>query len=333
MPASTNYQLKDYSFGSGGTSNATSTNYALDGIAGGLSGAKESSAAYGIGGGLMFSNQANVPVAPTFTNPSSYYNKLQIIINTSGNPTDTKYAIAISSDNFVTTNYVKSDNTVGATLVLADYQTYTTWGGGSGFFVIGLTANTTYKVKVKAMQGKFTETGYGPTASAATVNPTLSFAVRTDTLSTPPFIMDFGVMTTGSVNTGPQKIWADVSTNGENGARVYVSSTNGGLVSASSGYTIASTTGDLNSLGEGFGAQGFSVTQSSGGPMAITTGIYSQPANTVGIVDSTIREIFNSPGPVGNGSGSFQVKAKPATTARPAADYTEIIKLIVAGSF
>jgi hypothetical protein len=140
-------------------------------------------------------------------------------------------------------------------------------------------------------------------------------------------------MSTGSVNIGPDKIWADISTNSANGCNVYVAGTNAGLVSASSSYTIASVTGDLNSLGEGFGAQGVSATQSSGGPFAITTGIYSQAGNTVGIVDTNVREIFNSPGPVIGASGSFQVKSKPATTARPATDYTEIFKLIAAGRF
>jgi hypothetical protein len=183
------------------------------------------------------------------------------------------------------------------------------------------------------MQGKFTETEYGPTASAATVDPTLFFAIRTDTLSSPPFVVNYGVMATGAVNNSPQKIWADITTNGESGVRVYVSSANAGLVSSSASYTISSVTGDLNSVGEGFGAQGVSVTQSSGGPLAITTGIYSQSGNTVGIVDTTIREIFNSPGPIDGGSGSFQLKAKPATTARSASDYTETLKLIVAGSF
>lgn len=333
MPASTNYQLDNYGFGSGGVGNATSSNYALDGITGEVSGGKLSSATYSAEPGLIYTNQANVPVAPTFTNPASYYNKLQLTINTSGNPSDTVFAIAISSDNFVTTQYVKSDHTVGATLLLADYQTYAAWGSGGGFFVVGLAANTTYYVKAKAMQGKFTETEFGPTATAATVSPTLSFAIRTDSTSTGPFAIGFGVMATGSVNTATDKIWADISTNGESGARVYVSGANAGLISSGASYTINSVTGDLAGLGEGFGAQGVSVTQSSGGPLVLTSPYNNLSGNNVGIVDTNIREIFNSAGPVNGGSGSFQMKSKPATTARPASDYSELLTVIAAGSF
>lgn len=333
MPASTNYKLKDFGFGSGGVGNATAGSYSMSAIAGEQSGGQESAGGYTMGPGLFFTNQANVPLAPTFNNPSNYYNKLQIILDTSGNPTETKYAIAISADDFVTTNFVKSDNTVGATLALTDYQTYATWGGASGFYVIGLAPNTTYTVKVKAMQGKFTETGYGPTATQATVSPTLSFAVRTDSLPNAPFAVGFGVMATGSVNVVADKIWTDITTNAANGMKVYVAGSSAGLVSVSAAYTIASVTGDLNALGEGFGAQGFSVTQTSGGPLAITPGIYSQAGNTVGIVDSNVREIFTSPGPINLGSGSFQLKSKPATTAHPATDYAETLTLIAAGNF
>jgi len=69
--------------------------------------------------------KANVPGAPTFTNPSNYYNKLKIVIKHSSNPTDAQYAIAVSNDNFVSnTKYVQSDTTLGTTPV---WQTYTSW--------------------------------------------------------------------------------------------------------------------------------------------------------------------------------------------------------------
>ncbi len=82
MPASTTYQLKDYGFGSGGAGNVSSGNYSLNAIAGEISGGRlNNSNLYGIGSGLAFTNQANVPAVPTFTNPSNYYNKLHLVIN------------------------------------------------------------------------------------------------------------------------------------------------------------------------------------------------------------------------------------------------------------
>jgi len=332
LPASSNYKLDSYGFGNGGVSDATSAGYAINGISGEMSAGKLSGTSYKLGSGLSFVNQANVPTAPTFTNPSNYYNKLHLIINTANNASDAKFAVAISTDNFATTNYVKSDNTIGATLVAGDYRIYASWNGSTGIDVIGLDPGTTYQVKAKVIQGKFTETGYGPTASASTVNPTLSFGITTDTQSSPPFSMAFGSMNTGSVNTGPSKIWVSLETNATNGGKVYVSGANGGLSSASSSYQINAVTGDLSSLSEGFGIQGFSVGETSGGPFALAS-IYNQAGNIVGIADQTLREIFYTNSPIIGGTGSVQLKVRPNTTARPASDYAETLTMVAAGNF
>ncbi|NTV55046.1 MAG: hypothetical protein HGA16_00900 [Candidatus Moranbacteria bacterium] len=332
FPASANYQLQGYGFGSGGEENATSANYALDAMTGETGASNLVGANYSLGAGLSFAQQADVPAAPTITNPSNYYNKLHLVINTSGNASDALFAIAISTDGFATTNYVKSDHTVGATLTLSDYQTYAAWGGATGIDVIGLTANTTYQVKAKAMHGKFTETGYGPTASAATVNPTLSFGITTDTQSSPPFSVDFGVMVPGSVNTSPHQVNVTMNTNGANGGQVYVSGANAGLRSAGVSYTIAAVSGNLSSLSEGFGAQGISATQTSGGPFTIAT-LYNQGSDIVGITDTNVRTIFTSAGPVVGAAGSFNFKAKPSSIAPAASDYSETLTIVAAGSF
>jgi hypothetical protein len=301
FPASTNYQLKDFGFGSGGAGNATSTNYALDAISGEQSAGNLDGTAYDLGSGLLFTNQANVPPAPTFTNPSNYYNKLKIVLDIGGNPTDTLFAIAISTDNFVAdTRYVQSDDTVGATLGLEDYQTYTDWGGASGTLIIGLVSSTTYKVKVKAWQGKFTETGYGPIATAATINSTMSFSINTNSIN-------FGSLYAGTVTDGPVSIIADFSTNGESGGIVYMSGQNGGLLSSSNGYQISSASADLTSATEGFGARGTSVTQTSGGPLSIVAP-YNGASNNVGIVNASIREVFTSAAPISGGQGTLSLK-------------------------
>lgn len=327
MPASNNYQLKDFGFGSGGTDVTSSGNYSLNAIAGEISAGKLSSATFGIGSGLTYTNQANVPVAPTFTNPNNYYNKLQLIIDASGNPTDTKFAIAISTDNFATiTNYVQSDNTVGTVLGIEDYKTYANWGGASGFFVIGLAANTTYQVKVKAMQGKFTETGFGLASTAATVNPTMSFGININTIN-------FGNLPAGTVVDSPSSVTASFSTNGETGGKVYIIGKNAGLLSASKSYTIASATADLSSVAvQGFGAQIVSVAQSSGGPL-LKVAPYDVAASNVGVVDTAVREIFSSANPIVGGSGIFLLKAKSLALTPAASDYSETLTVIASGSF
>lgn len=336
LPASTNYQLKDFGYGGGGVGNGTSTNYAIEGIVGEQNAGKLDGATYDLGPGLQFTNQANVPPAPAFTNPSSYYNKLKVVLDAGSNPSDTKFALAISTDSFVSdTRYVQSDDTVGVTLGSEDYQTYTNWGGAGGTLIIGLTPGTTYQVKVKAMQGKFTETGYGPTASAATVNPTLTFDIdvsATDSDTNPPFATNIGSLIASTVTDSPEKIWVDFTTNGESGGKVYVYGSNAGLASTRAGYTISAVTGNLAALTEGFGAQGSSATQSSGGPFAIATA-YSLASDNVAITDTNIREIFTTSNPISGGRGAFLLKAKSSAVTPSANDYVESLTVIASASF
>lgn len=335
FPASTNYQLKDFGFGNGGVSNATSGSYTIDGVSGEQSAGKLDGATYDLGPGLLFTNQANVPSVPTFTNPSNYYNKLKIVLDTGSNPSDTKFSIAISTDNFVSDiRYVQSDNTVGVVRGIEDYQNYTAWGGSGGTLIIGLIASTTYQVKVNAWQGKFTETGYGPSASASTVSPQMTFDIDVAPTDVDNSVTttNFGNLFAGTVTDSPDKIWVDFDTNGESGGRVYVVASNAGLASAHASYTINAVTGNLTALNEGFGAQGTSATQVSGGPFSITTP-YTLSSNNVAITDTTIREIFAATAPITAGRGSFLLKAKSSAVTPAANDYTETLTVIASASF
>lgn len=334
MPASPNYKLRDFGFGTGGAGNSTDGTYSLEAITGEVSEDKLIGGSYNLGPGLIFTGQANVPIAPTFDNPSNFYNKLRIIINVSDNPADTIFAIAISTDNFATTRYVQNDYTIGDTLGTEDYQTYANWGGGIDEYIIGLIPNTEYKVKVKAMQGKFTETGYGPIATASTVNPTLSFDIdvsASDSETDAPFAINMGDLMADTVIDSTEKIWVDLATNGETGGRVYVVGANGGLVSATAaGYKIDAITGDLASITypKGFGAQGFSE---AGG--LFITALYDQIDDVVGTTDQSIREIFTASGPISAGRGSFLLKAKSSLITPAASDYSETLTVIASGSF
>ncbi len=334
FPASTTYQLRDYGIGGGGGANMSSATYDITGIAGEQSAGKLDGTTYDLGPGLIFTNQANVPPAPTFTNPANYYNKLKIVLDTGNNPSDSLFVIAISSDDFVTTSYVQSDDTVGSTLGAEDYQTYTDWGAASGTFIVGLASATTYKVKVKAMQGNFTETGYGPTATASTVSPQLSFDIDVSATDVDNSVVttSFGSLFAGTVTDSAEKIWVDLDTNGENGGKVYVYSSNAGLASTRASYTIGAVTGNLSALSEGFGAQGSTATQSSGGTFTIAP-TYSLSSNNVAVTNATIREIFTVSAPVTAARGSFLLKAKSSAVTPAASDYTETLTVIASASF
>ncbi len=335
LPASTNFQLNSYGFGNGGTADSGSTNYHVNGLTGEVSGSAASSN-YKVGAGENYVKQANVPTITIANDTGSWYNKLRVTVGPENNPSDALFAVAISTDGFTTTQYVHSDLTVGSSLSFSDYQTYAAWGGSSGVIVRGLTKSTVYSVKAKAYRGKFTESGYGPVASASTVDPQLSFDIdvaATNISTSPPYVVDFGTIPVSTVTNSSMRVWISLDTNAESGGMVYVSGQNAGLRSADATYTIAAQTGDLASLAEGFGLQGASIAQTSGGPLALDSP-YNVSGTNVGVEDSLIRQIFNSTGaPIVGGRGSFIMSAKTKPLTPASADYAEVMTAIASASF
>jgi hypothetical protein len=170
-----NYSLENPTFDGGGNS-AGSTNYSSLDSQGDESGAAVNSTNFKVNAGVIYAIAPSIPATPTLTNTgSALYGSLDFIIATGGNQTDTNYAIAISSDNFSTTNYIQTDDTVGSA---AAWQTFSGWGSGTGERVTGLLANTAYKIKVKARYGEDSESGFSQTATATTSSAslTISFA-------------------------------------------------------------------------------------------------------------------------------------------------------------
>lgn len=336
FPASNNYALRDFTWGSGGTDASTSTSYALEGNLGELSSAGVQSGSYQVWPGLLFTQMSNVPSEPILSVTGEDYHRLHIIIDSANNPTDTEFAIAISDDDFVTTRFVQSDNTVGSTLGDEDWQAYADWGGGTGEYIVGLDANTEYQVKVKARQGSFSESPWGPIAAETTDSLTLTFDIdvaSTDSESSAPYILDFGTLVANSISTTDDRVWIDVSTNASSGALVYVYSTNEGLYSVTAGHTISAVSGNLSSLDEGFGLQSASVAESSGGPLTELSP-YDGTSEVVGTVLTTPSALYSSSQtPIVNGRGSFIAKAKVAGVTPAADDYAETLTVIAAGVF
>lgn len=339
LPATSTYKLNDYSFGSGGGTQSTS-NYSVEGITGEASANPTSTAAYSVKSGLLETQQSNVPQV-TISNPSSYYDKLKFVIDEQGNPSDTKYALQISTtSNFSSgVNYVKSDNTIGPTLLIADYQTYSVWGGAGGANIIGLASNTTYYLRVKASHFNTatnkvtTESAYGPSTNALTVGQQISFCLYSNANCGAGGSSEaFGSLLPSSVTDSPTNIGIDFATNANGGGKVYLYSSNGGLSSAQASYTITSASGDLSSLNEGFGAKGVSVSQTSGGPFTIVSP-YNGASNNVGVISTTINSIFSSLNPIVGGQAAVQLKIKTSPTTPTGSDYQDNITFIAAAGF
>jgi hypothetical protein len=326
-PSSTNFTLKNYDFGNGGGT-STSTNYGLNSEVGEQSGDAASSASFKTASGLQNTQNANVPPSPTFTNPSNEYNRLKLVLATGGNPTDTKYEVAISKDGFATTQYVQTDNTVGTANTVSQYQTYASWGGASGVWVVGLQSNTTYQVKVRALQGNYTGSAFGPTTSAATVLPTISFSVATSITSTPPYAIGFANLVAGSVISSGATAEIGLTTNSMNGGAVYVKSS-GSLTSALASASIVSATVDLAVAASGYGAQVTAVGQGAGGPFAATSP-FNGSAGNVGALTTGLQNILSSANSVTTATASVTLKAKASAVTPSANDYTDTLTFVAA---
>ena len=332
LPSSTNYGLNNYGFGSGGNSSSSSANYSLNGISGEVSNTQSGSTNYNARSGNNNEQQVPVPPAPSFTNAANYYNKLKFVINPGTNASDAKFAIAISSDGFVTTQYVQVDDTVGSSLTISNFQTYTAWGGASGQFVVGLAPSTSYQIKVSAIQGAFDQTEFGPTASAATVAPSISFSMFTDSQPTAPFSTGFGSLLPATVTTASDKIWINLATNAESGASVYLNSANGSLHSTARGTDITSATADLSATSTGYGAQVVATSQTSGGPLT-SLSPYNVASNNVGILSTLLTPIFTTSTPITGGSGDFKLLAKASSQTTESSDYQDTLTLTAAAAF
>lgn len=251
-PQSTTYEIKSYGFGSGDTGGVNSTNYSLYGISGQTGQGSINSTTYTFNGGLTYLLKANVPGAPTLSTPGNNYDRIKILINTSNNPTDTVFAIQVSTTSDFSSNisYVKSDDTLGPTLTSSDFQTNATWGS-SGFFVTGLTGNTTYYVRVKARQGNFSETEYGPSANITTNTASLSFSLDSTAVT-------FNNLNSGNSYSDTTKSTVmTTTTNAYNGYTVYGRETQ--ALTASDGNTI-SNYGSPNSAPTSWSGTGFGYT-------------------------------------------------------------------------
>lgn len=221
---STNYKVEDGTFDGGGVT-SSSTNYTSRDSIGDLSADQVNSTNYRTFAGFQLPAYPGIPATPTFTNTGgTLYNALDFVVATgNGQQVDTTYAIAISSDNFVTTNYIQADDTVSTTPV---FQTYVNWSSGTGERVVGLSPSTTYKIKVKARYGVDSESGWSQEASATTAGPNLTITfsgvssgttvggVTTTTTSTTNAI-SYGSLTINSAKTASHQV--TVTTNAANG--------------------------------------------------------------------------------------------------------------------
>ncbi|MCC7304232.1 hypothetical protein IT418_02355 [bacterium] len=380
--SSSNYVLVDPELlsASGSTS---STNYsALLNGSGGVGYGQISSSLYKIGSGQGYTFMANTPKIKCFetatdngtTNctdlpanngmvgecgETGCYDRAMVQIDTEGNPTDAVYSIQISKDNWTTIMVVDgSTHTLKpfSSKAISDYLSAASWHSTpwDGYNVIGLQANTEYKVRATALHGDFTESEVSPPVTATTSLPTVTFDLDispdllTDTNA--PYTVNLGALVPETAKfENSQRVKVDVSTNAQSGISVYVKDAHTGIRSTSTSYTIASSSEDLSNpaSGDGFGLQESGTTQSvSSAGFVVPTATFDLSGSNVGAVSSsgdtlafcTLVSSLDTCGSdpatwVTAGKALFTIGVRASLTAPAKADYTDTLTFTITGGW
>ncbi len=109
----------------------------------------------GYGSRVAFWTLANVPAAPTVDTTTAMMFEVVVHVEVNGNPAGTEFCIQETG----TGHYVQADGTLGAAAV---WQIAAVWGAKT---LTGLTRGRTYTFQVKARNGEYTETAFGPPAT------------------------------------------------------------------------------------------------------------------------------------------------------------------------
>ena len=272
------------------------------------------------------------------------YNKARFEINTNGNPSDTLYAVTISSDNFSTDiKYVDGATFEPESVAnhnINDFRTETYWET-EVFNIQGLLANTTYHIKITALSGDFTQSDYSITANTTTgegsllfdidIAPTTGVSTETSSPYTISFTGNDDLVAGAAPTTAYSLVWLDIASNSEGGVAVIQFGKNGGLYSATTTQTIVSANTNLDTTTEGFGLQSYYVNNDSSSYLGdlTTESNYAGSINTVGIVGTTASKIYDGDGPIQNGRTAMYLKARASTSRTPSNDYSEEIYFVL----
>lgn len=380
--SSPNYVLIDPELSSTSGTSTTANYKLLTQGSNGISHGSISSSLYRIGSGQGYTFMANVPKVTCFETTTDSgstdcvslprgngmigecgetgcYDRAVIQIDTQSNPTDTVYSLQLSKDNWATIYIVDgTSHTLKplASKTIADYKTKSAWEGSpwDHFNIVGLEPNTEYKARVTALQGDFSESAPGPSVTATTSMPAITFDLDISpdlsTNTNAPYVVNLGVLTPETAKfQSSQRIKIDTSTNAQSGISVYVQDLYGGIRSTSTSYTLTSSSEDLSNpaSGEGFGLQESGVEQSaSSAGYIVPSSTYDVAGSNVGEVSSAVAtrtfcSLVSSSGTCGvdtatwvtGGKALFTIGAR-ATLAAPAkSDYTDTLTFTVTGGW
>lgn len=295
------------------------------------------------------------------------YDRAKFKINNQSNVADTRYATQISTSSDFTTGVSFVDGTtrlLKSTLTVNDFLYQCDWEGTTAvgycgspnttwqrYNVLGLTPGTTYYIRSSALHssnsnGNFTQSEWGPSATAATQNTsiTIDVDITNDYVagsSVPPYVLTMPPLVPEVVKTSTQYIVFRLSSNAMNGINLQIAGTNGALFN-SLGNTIPAVSADLDASASGYGIRNVTASNTqlyntyigtltvSATPNDFTD---TAPTNKVGAPSTTFVKLFDSAGaPLHTGRSAFVVKAKP-NFQDVVGSHTETITYIPVGAF
>ena len=271
------------------------------------------------------------------------YDRARIEIDEQNNPSDTLYAIQITTtSDWSYYGYIDGNTRTiksASAVTLDDFLTKVQWEDVVNVYnILGLTPGTEYFVRVTALQGDFTQSAPGPYKSAITAYPALRFELNVgsdqNAESSPIHNIRFNYLSTASVETADKQIWLSYGTNWLSGIAGWVVGNNDGLYSSESLYTITSdfTRRDLASL-DGFGIVNSYSDDILLGPTVVTTNFVEDNYNVGGVVSSASRSVFNTSGsPLYRGMYGLKAFAKISMDT-PTGDYEEVLTFTLVPSF
>ena len=169
---------------------------------------------------------------------------------------------------------------------------------------------------------------------SATVSATVSCTASTSTTA-------FGTLTTTAVSTSTPDVTITMSCNYASGCTLKVqddgNATNPGLYSTTVAYLIGSAdaayadTATLAAGTEGYGIQGSTNANGSGGTLTIATR-YNQTGNAVGGFEITDQSISSSTEPIANRETVVKHKAAISGLTKAATNYSDILTYSCTGN-
>lgn len=270
------------------------------------------------------------------------YDRIKLEIDSQSNPLDTLYLVSLTDTSTSTEYFLQSTNTISTSFDINDYMTICQIEGidvrtGSGCEnsgdpnwdanlqeanVLNLTPGTTFDIKVRALNGDFTESPWSETTTVTLEYPTLEFDIDIDgtggaaTETVSPYNIDLGTLQTNAT-TATNRIWLDMNTNITEGFNTYVKDLNTGLLNGAT--TIPSTSEDLDVDAGADGGYGLKIdtsTEDALGPIQEDPTYATAGTNEVGGLSPSQELIFftdttgGNVGPVTNGRASLMVKSR-----------------------